>query len=93
MNYKVLVKKEVDQITARVVSFPEIIVTGTDEQIVLTQLRKKLSHLLENTQLIELDLTPNPWLQFAGMWADDKDWDVFQAEIKAYRESFDVVSD
>lgn len=95
MNQTILVTKDANEITARSISFPEINVTGTDEHVVLAQVREKLRHLLKNSQLVELDLTSaenDPWLQFAGMWSDDKDWDLFQAEVKAYRDSFDAVS-
>lgn len=93
MSYKILVQRDANQITARALLFPEITVTGTDEQAVLEQLRQELKAVLQNSQLIDLDLSlseNDPWLQFVGMWADDKDWDAFQAEIKTYRDSFDI---
>ena len=94
MSYKILVKKDTDKVTARAVLFPDVVVTGTDEATVLEQIRNKLMHLLEGSRFVELDLTSaetDPWLQFAGMWSDDRDWDIFQAEVKAYRDSFDAV--
>lgn len=32
----------------------------------------------------------DPWLRYAGMWADDPDWDVFQAEVEAFRQAIDA---
>lgn len=29
------------------------------------------------------------WLRFAGMWQEDPDWDLFQAEIQAFRDEID----
>jgi hypothetical protein len=34
----------------------------------------------------------NPWLRFAGMWADDPDWDVFQDAMAAERREIDEQS-
>jgi hypothetical protein len=31
----------------------------------------------------------DPWLRFAGMWKDDPQWDLFQAEIESFRRSMD----
>jgi hypothetical protein len=31
----------------------------------------------------------DPWLRFAGMWKDDPQWNLFQAEIEAFRRSMD----
>jgi hypothetical protein len=32
----------------------------------------------------------HPWLQFAGMYGDDFDWDTFQAGIDEYRREVDA---
>ena len=32
----------------------------------------------------------DPWLRYAGMWADDPDWDIFQAEVEAFRQALDT---
>jgi hypothetical protein len=35
------------------------------------------------------DDVDDPWLRFAGMWKDDPQWDLFQAEIESFRRSMD----
>ena len=32
----------------------------------------------------------NPWLRFAGMWADDPNWEAFEAEVAAFRADLDA---
>ena len=32
----------------------------------------------------------HPWKKFAGMFADDPDWEEFQKEIQKYREEIDA---
>jgi hypothetical protein len=34
----------------------------------------------------------DPWVQYAGLWADDPDWDVFQSEVEAFRQAKEVTS-
>jgi hypothetical protein len=31
----------------------------------------------------------HPWRPFAGMFADDPDWEAFQESIRAYRQEID----
>lgn len=91
MSQTIILTENDNQITARSLIFPEVVITGTDEALVLNQIRKKLNALLQNSRLIQLDLTPahDPWLQFVGMWANDKNWDIFLEEVETYRRSFD----
>ena len=34
---------------------------------------------------VEPEERPNPWVEMAGIFADDPTWDEFQAEIEKYR--------
>ena len=33
----------------------------------------------------ESGLEDDPWMKMAGIWKDDPDWELFQAEIQGYR--------
>ncbi len=33
----------------------------------------------------ESGLEDDPWIKMAGIWKDDPDWELFQAEIQGYR--------
>jgi hypothetical protein len=40
---------------------------------------------------LEVDIKPeeHSWQQFAGMFADDPDWETLQASMREYREEID----
>jgi Asp-tRNA(Asn)/Glu-tRNA(Gln) amidotransferase A subunit family amidase len=93
MTFEVLVTKRRDkQYTARVLLFPDIVVTGRDEQEVLAQVQSAIADLRASSHIVRLDVPPipgggdDPWLRFAGQWADDPDWDQFQDEIERFRQ-------
>jgi predicted RNase H-like HicB family nuclease len=93
MTYDVLVTKHNEKFMARVRAWPEILVEGDTEEEVLRKAQADLKALLMTGRIIqlELDVKPDehPWQAFAGMFADDPDWDAFQAAIQRYREDID----
>ena len=93
MTYDVLVTKRDEKFIARVRTWPEIVVEGDTEEEALMKAQADLkSHLAEGRVLqLELDPKPDehPWRPFAGMFADDDDWDEFQASVQQYREGID----
>jgi hypothetical protein len=67
---------------------------GSDtEEEVLRKAQADLQALLIGGRIIQLDLEAepegHPWQPFAGMFADDPDWDAFQASLQQYREDID----
>lgn len=97
MTYDVLVtKKNSKRYTARVLLLPEITVTGESEETVLDKIRTAITDLRASSHIVRLDVPAlderegDPWLKYAGMWADDPDWDVFQAEIEVFRQTMDA---
>lgn len=99
MTYDVLVtKKGKKRYTARVLLLPEITATGENEAMVLEQIRTAITDLRANSHIVRLDvpsedeMADDPWLKYAGMWADDPDWDIFQAEVEAFRHAIDAQS-
>ena len=100
MVYDVLVTQDVNKrYTARVLSLPDIIVSGTDEMEVLHQVRAAIAHLQHNSRIVRLNVpTPtdretDPWLRAAGMWENDPDWEQFQQAIQVYRQKMDTQTD
>ena len=93
MTYDVLVTKHNEKFIARVRAWPEIVVEVDTEEEVLRKAQADLQALLMTGRIIhlELDVKPDehPWQAFAGMFADDPDWDAFQAAIQRYREDID----
>jgi len=93
MTYDVLVTKRDEKFIARVRAWPEIVAEGDTEQEVLMKAQADLKSLLAEGRIVqlEIDVTPDehPWRRFAGMFADDPDWDEFQASIQQYREELD----
>ena len=96
MMYNVLLTKQPNNLyTARVMSLPDVIVSGTDDAEVLARVRAAIANMHANSRLIQVEAPPldempvDPWLRFAGMWEDDPDWNQFQSEIQTFRETID----
>ena len=93
MTYDVLVARKDKKFIARVRAWPEICVEGDTEEEVLRKAQADLQALLMTGRIVQLaldvQLDEHPWRQCAGMFADDPDWDAFQAAIQQYREDID----
>ena len=93
MTYDVLITRHDNKFMARVRAWPEIVVAGDTEEEVLRKAQADLQALLTTGRIVQL--TPDvkhdahPWRPFAGMFADDPDWDAFQGAIQQYREEID----
>lgn len=97
MVYDVLVTQDANKhYIARVLSLPDIIISGPDETDVLQQVHDAIARLQNNSRLVRLsipsplDRDTDPWVQAAGMWANDPDWEKFQQAIEAYRHTLDT---
>lgn len=95
MTYDVLLTRENDRLfKARVLLLPDIVVTGSSETDVLDKVKIAVASLRQKSRIVQLDVpseTENdPWMQMAGIWKDDPDWETFQAEVQHYRTQFDV---
>lgn len=96
MTYDVLLTKQDDKFVARVSQWPAIVAESDTEAEALRNVQVRLQSLLAQGRIVqlELDIQPeeHPWQQFAGMFANDPDWEAFQASIREYREEIDRVS-
>jgi hypothetical protein len=61
--------------------------TGSTREQTLAKLRAKIQNRLKNgTELAGLEIGPDPWMEFAGMFKDDpwiKDW---KQSMEEYRQ-------
>lgn len=96
MMYSVLLTKQPNSLyTARVLSLPDVVVSGTDDAEVLARVRTTIALMHANSRLVQVEAPPlasesdDPWLRFAGMWENDPDWDQFQSEVSAFRQAID----
>jgi hypothetical protein len=96
MMYNVLLTKQPNsQYVARVMSLPDVVVSGADDEEVLARVRVAIARVQANSRIVQVEAPPltetpaDPWLRYAGMWEDDPDWDEFQAEIQAFRNVID----
>jgi hypothetical protein len=92
-TYSVLLTKEKNHYTGRVLALPDIVISGAEEAEVIEQIRNAISDVQANGRIVRVDVpthaTNDPWLRYAGMWKDDPNWDLFQSEIEAFRREID----
>ncbi len=94
MTYDVILRKKDDRYVARVRDWPEVVVEENTREAAISQIKTQLGEYLNNPpEIVQIDLDQtakeNPWLKFAGMWADDPTWGEFMAEVEAYRQEID----
>jgi predicted RNase H-like HicB family nuclease len=93
MTYDVLLTKKGDKFVARLCQWPAIIAESDTEEEALCKVQASLQSLLAGGRIVQLELEiqpkEHPWRPFAGMFADDPDWEGFQASIREYREETD----
>jgi predicted RNase H-like HicB family nuclease len=93
MTYDVLLTKKGDKFVARVCQWPAIVAESDTEEDALRKAKVSLQSLLAGGRIVQLevDIKPeeHPWQQFAGMFADDPDWEALQASMREYREEID----
>lgn len=93
MTYDVLLTQQGDKFVARVCQWPAIVAESDTEEEALRKVQAHLQSLLAEGRIVQLELNiqpeEHPWQQFAGMFANDPDWEAFQASIREYREAID----
>ncbi len=91
MYYDILMTRESHtHFIGRVLTWPDIVISGNDELTVLQQIKAAIAKKQRNSRVIRLEVpveNGDSWLQYAGMWKDDPDWEAFEAELQSYRQS------
>lgn len=97
MTTSVLITRIADnRYTARALTLSDVVASGASEAEAIAALRAALIEMQSHSHVVQIDLPlptasiHDPWLQAAGMWANDPSWDAFQQEIGAYRHTIDA---
>ena len=93
-SYEILIEnKPKGAFTATVLGWQDCRAEGETKEDAVNKLRQVLNDRLHNKEIVSLEIEiPNsehPWMQFAGMFKDDPDFDEVLADIKAYRHQLD----
>ena len=94
MTYDVILRKKDNKYIARVRDWPELVIEEASREAAINQIKEELVEYLSHPpEVVQIELEAaeqlNPWLKFAGMWADDPTWDEFLAEVEAYRQEIE----
>ncbi|NOT56422.1 MAG: hypothetical protein HOP18_17630 [Deltaproteobacteria bacterium] len=96
MTYDVILRKKQNKYIVRVREWPEVVIEEETREAALAQIKQQLmAYLSQAPEVIpiEIETSPSaahPWLQFAGMWADDPTWDDFVSEVATHRQEMDA---
>ena len=79
-TYKILVEQTADgQSSATVLELPDCQVIAITPQEAISRVQTRLTERLATAQIISVEIpapqTQNPWIEFAGMFKDDPDFD------------------
>lgn len=94
-TYAVIETPAAGEFLATVLGWPNVQTRGGSRQEVLAKLQALVTERLTQVELIPLALqipdSPqgHPWLEFAGVYQQDEQFDAVMAEVAAYRASQD----
>jgi len=94
MDYQIFVEKQPnDGYVAIALGWPDCIGEGETREGAVVKVRAAIADRLARGEILsvhieEADTTisPDPWEQMAGRFADDPHWDEFQEELRRIRE-------
>jgi predicted RNase H-like HicB family nuclease len=79
---------------AHALAWPDCVVEATTREDALTAIRAAILEHLEKAEIVTLEIKPeelvNSLQKFAGVWANDSDFDEFLREIERYRREIDA---
>jgi predicted RNase H-like HicB family nuclease len=96
MQYNIFIQNPTENhFTASVIGVPDCVAIGKTKAEALANVKSALEEQLAQGEIVTLDLqlpvssaelSQNPLMKFAGMWANDPTFDDFVAEMKKMRE-------
>jgi predicted RNase H-like HicB family nuclease len=93
MIYDVFLSKKDEKFVARVCQWPAVVAESDTEEGALRKIQARIQELVSGGRIVqvEVDINPeeHPWRRFAGMFADDPDWEAFLTSIREYRVELD----
>lgn len=74
-------------VSASAIALFSIVANGETEAEAIERLREALTELQQHSRVVQVDLLPlddaaHPWLRFAGLWANDPDWQAFEEALE-----------
>ena len=79
---------------ATALGLPKCQAKGATREIALQNIRELLTVRLSQSEIVNLkiEVSPpaHPWMQFAGMFETDSQFEEVQADIQAYRQDIDI---
>lgn len=90
-TYKILLENTADgHASATILEFPDCQVTADTPQEAISQVQARLTQRLATAEIISIQVpTPqphNPWIEFAGIFKDDPDFEEIAKAIRAERD-------
>jgi predicted RNase H-like HicB family nuclease len=93
LTYAVRIKKLDHGYAAAVLGWSDCQAIGATREGAIANLRQQIIEQIQQSEVISLEIdNPNyqhPWMAFAGMFADDPDFESVQADIATYRQEID----
>jgi predicted RNase H-like HicB family nuclease len=93
-NYSILIETpKTGGYRATAVGLPNCRAKGATREIALQNVRELLTTRLSQSEIVTLTIdspqTEHPWMQFAGMFQNDPQFEEMQADIQVYRQEID----
>jgi hypothetical protein len=95
MDLTVLIEKIDDQRYRAATGQPIALETeGTTREEAVRRLEELARRRLSRAAIVRIELSevrsPNPWVNFAGIWKDHPEYEQFRKNVREYRERADV---
>lgn len=94
-----VVEQQEGQFLATVLGWPDISVVGNSRQEVIESLNQLVQERLDQAEIVPLALKvtkspgENPWLKFAGRFANDEQFKQVIDEVETYRQELDQTNE
>jgi predicted RNase H-like HicB family nuclease len=96
-SYNILVEYQTEErVKASILGWPECQVEANTKEEALQQLQEIVNQQLRDREIVSLEIEvpapqpEHPWMQFAGMFKDDPDFDEFLEFIEEDRRQLDL---
>jgi predicted RNase H-like HicB family nuclease len=94
-NYSILIETpKTGGYRATALGLPNCRAKGATREIALQNIRELLTIRLNQSEIVTLKIespqSEHPWMQFAGMFQNDPQFEEVQADIQAYRQEIEA---
>ncbi len=91
-RYALHVSRAAQGYQAMVLGHPAVRGCGPTREAAIRQAQAALRQAMGNGEIVSVTVDvpePNPWLEDAGIWKEDPQWDEYQAALEEYRREVD----